>query len=315
MFFHHCLKKLTLVCLICFCWPGQGFTQETTSESETADVTKVTTKKENQNVIVFTVPKYRRPSLKIMEAVVAENHYYLDGDTIFKEMKKEEYDKVVALLETDIQKKVGPIDSLWTKSSDTLWYYAGGYLGRDLALLAEIFEYRGKYSESKNLYDVRSKARGDDDNYHWRAARINYAQKNYKETFLKICEAVEDDYTFWNLDSTPARRNEAGNTYRWNGPEHHLWNSERDSVYCLKDKCVRVICPNYHWKYNDRYHVEKESGKWLALYVDFFQEFMELVEREYSNLTSSEIPDAQKKDNENFYGPIVEQFRKLAQLP
>lgn len=309
MFSHHCLKTLTLVCLICFCWHGQSFSQEPPVVSVTVDAQKGESQSSPKGM--FTVPEDYLPFYSIFTASTAEN-CYLEDYPVIKGMKNEEYNNVVAHLEDDIKTKIGPIDALWKQNSeDSLWRYKGAYLAQDLAILAEVFEYSGKYAESKNLYDVRSITRDDVEDYHWRNARINYAQRNYKKAFLEICEAVEEDYSFWNVDSAIVHCREVGKVYDWGGCEHHLWGAERDSMYRLKDKYVRVTYPDYHWKYPN----SPTKKGYLKQFDESFQEFMAFIEREYSSLISDEIPCDKKRDNEDLYGPIVEQFRKLAQLP
>lgn len=259
----------------------------------------------------------------ILNARFAERDYNYNHNPEFVGwMRNEEYEKVKAYLEDQSKTDFEALGLLWNDNDDPFWPYLGFKLGEELALLSDVLEYSGNLRESRNIQGVfvsQTEALCLD----WQNARYEYSHGNFKSAFKQVYLAVLKIYIFWNIDAV-LDREEAGQYFPLYSRECILAGLELQEIYRLKDECVRVVCPDFHWKYNDFWGDEspKNRAALINRYKDCFKEFIQFIEEQYSLLISIEESDDPEIDVESLrqyyksmYGPMVEQFRKLAQYP
>ncbi len=312
-------SKLTIL-MLSFCLYQCNFVfscygSDGEEQTDTAKVTKTTGKSDTSNE-----PKLSDLCSIFWRRNISDGGYTevrLKGidsrikDKIEKWMRDGEYEKVVTCLENELARESKTFDLLW--KDGTVWHRGVGW-GIYLSGISGALERGGYLRESRNIKEFFARGNTFPDAVIWQKARDEYSRGNYEAAFEQVYNAVRENYVFWNLDAVLARHNDK-TEHPNRSREYMLSNIEFKKIHELKDECLLVIWPDFHWHnyyphYTPYFDVKKIDAV-REQYKQSLQEFMQFIEDEYSRRISQECPENNSKYNEMKYGPMVEQFRKL----
>lgn len=334
-------SKLTVLLLsVCLCQCNYAISCNSSDEEDQGDGAKVVNtadKDETDSRLTCFERSYANWEEDIVRGRFAA-HEYASNKELTEWMRNKEYEKVAAYLEEQIASDCETVDMLWKHEPSDDSANLGDRLAQKFLALSETLECGGNYQEACSLTDIFYIGRNGMSEY-WRRVRWAFSKGNYEGAFKDLFYAVFDNYIFWNLDEALARHDSEQDFPEYS-QEYMLTQIEYKNIYKLKDECIRVVCPDFHWQYDDVYGEASPERKEeiVRQYKQCFQEFMQFVEDEYSMLISRDDPDycmmyglddpeyralnpppiepfLYNEDYEKEYGPMVEQFRKLAKLP